>query len=252
MVGVDGARGRWAVCVWDGPGRTPEVLCCERPRDVLDLARERSAEVVGLDVPLGLADEGVRSPDAHARAWLAEQAATSPPADRRGAASRVFMTPVRDLVRHGGTYAEVRALARARGLPVPSAQAFALLAHVRDWDDEAARRVDDAEQRLVEVHPELSFARMAGRVLAPKRSARGAAQRLATLAGPGGLGCGAAGLADALARADVPVGADDALDAAAAAWSAHRVADPGPHGTALVLPEDAVADARGVLMAIHV
>jgi len=237
VLGVDGARGRWACALWTGPGASPVLGVAEDPRAVRDLAEQHGASVVGLDLPLGLVEVGERRADAAARRALVRAAASSPEADRRGAGSRVFPTPARPVVVHAGSYAEARALSRARGAPSPSAQAHALFRHVRDWDEEAARWGRPGPE-LVEVHPELSFARMAGRVLAPKRSARGARQRLAVLADE--LGCGADALGAALEGAPVSVALDDALDAAAAAWSAHRVAS----GTAEHLPETQPENAR--------
>ena len=56
-----------------------------------------------------------------------------------------------------------------------SAQTWGLMARVREVDAVA----DDP--RLVEVHPELSFALLAGRVLAPKRTAEGRDERIRAL-----------------------------------------------------------------------
>ena len=100
------------------------------------------------------------------------------------------------------------------------------------------REVDDAadDPRLVEVHPELSFAALAGRVLDRKRTAAGRAQRLAALRSwlPG------------LDLASVPSG-DDAPDALAAAWSGRRWLD----GVARVLPGgEPPQDSRGRPMRI--
>ena len=71
-------------------------------------------------------------------------------------------------------------------------------------------------ERVVEVHPELALRRLAGDVgFAPKKTARGAGQRIAALARWLDV--------DAM-LADLPAGArlDDVLDALAAAWSAAR------------------------------
>jgi predicted RNase H-like nuclease len=89
------------------------------------------------------------------------------------------------------------------------------------------------DPRLVEVHPELSFAALAGRVLPSKRTPAGRADRLAVLRGwlPG--------------LADVPPG-HDGLDALAAAWSARR----WHLGMARTLPADPPLDARGRPMRI--
>jgi predicted RNase H-like nuclease len=93
------------------------------------------------------------------------------------------------------------------------------------------------DHRVVEVHPELSFAELAGRVLDRKKSPEGVDQRLAVLAEwiPG-----VRGLVASRPRG-VPV--DDALDALAALWSAVRWRD----GLARSLPPDAQGAPRIVI-----
>ena len=85
--------------------------------------------------------------------------------------------------------------------------------------------------RVVEVHPELSFAELAGHVLDRKKSPAGVEQRLTALSEwiPGARGL------VAMRPRGVPV--DDALDALAALWSAVRWRD----GLARTLPHDATA-----------
>ena len=96
--------------------------------------------------------------------------------------------------------------------------------------------------RVVEAHPESSFAELAGGPLgSTKRAAVGRAERLALLDGP---------FPDSrhLLGATLPGAApDDVLDAAAAAWSARRWAT----GTAIVLG-DGTLDARGLPMRVAV
>jgi predicted RNase H-like nuclease len=109
--------------------------------------------------------------------------------------------------------------------------------HIVDRIAEVDDFADD--ERLVEVHPELSFAALAGRVLAPKRTAEGRAERLAALDRwlPGAVG-----------RTGLPSGplAIDARDALAAAGSAQRHLA----GTASVRPAEPPRDERGRLMRI--
>jgi predicted RNase H-like nuclease len=92
---------------------------------------------------------------------------------------------------------------------------------------------------LCEVHPELSFRMMAGAPLQhPKHAAAGHAQRRALLAGEGIVMPGD----EALGRIAV-----DVLDAAAAAWSARRIAA----GHACVLPDPPQTDPTGRDVAIR-
>lgn len=84
---------------------------------------------------------------------------------------------------------------------------------------------------VIEVHPELSFAELSGRVPDPKKSARGVGQRIAALQ----RWLPATSEAVGQAPAGVPI--DDALDALAALWSARRWLT----GAARTLPPGAVA-----------
>lgn len=77
------------------------------------------------------------------------------------------------------------------------------------------------DERVFEVHPEVSFRELLGRTPAPKSTAVGLAERRLALAKAG------------IDLPDLPYPADDVLDAAVAAWSAARFAS----GAALPLPE---------------
>ena len=162
--------------------------------------------VTGIDMPLGLLADGWRTADLLARRALG----------RRG--SCVFAIPPRSVWAQP-SYAEARRRCReltGRGL---SAQAWGLRAKLLEADE--FRR---GGHPLHEVHPELSFAELAGAPLAEtKHSAAGRARRRALLAAAG------------IALPGAPAGAaeDDLLDGAAVAWSALRIAS----GTARVLPD---------------
>jgi predicted RNase H-like nuclease len=95
--------------------------------------------------------------------------------------------------------------------------------------------------RLFEVHPEISFAELNGGppVGAGKKTWNGQMARRALLAGED------IRLPDDLAGAGV-VPADDILDAAAAAWSARRIAS----GEASSMPSPPESGASGLPMAI--
>ncbi len=77
----------------------------------------------------------------------------------------------------------------------------------------------EADRRLIEVHPELSFRAMAGgQLLPPKKSWNGASDRRSLLEGAG------IRLPRDLGPPGLEAAVDDVLDAAAAAWTAHRFA----------------------------
>src|SRR5256714_261142 len=195
-LGVDAARGGWIAVVLEDGSFVDALL--ERRFPAL-LGRCVEAVVVGVDVPIGLPEVGSRR--------RADVAARAVAGARR---SSVFFTPPR-IALEAATYGEARAAA-----PGVSAQGWALKAAILDVD-----RVRDP--RVREVHPEVSFAVLAGEPLAfAKRTWNGQRERLRLLAGagielPGRLDAGL-------------VRADDVLDAAIAAWSANRIAR-GEHVT---------------------
>jgi predicted RNase H-like nuclease len=125
--------------------------------------------------------------------------------------------------------------ARRRGARL-TLQTLNLLPRIEDVD---RVMTPELQSRVFEVHPELSFAAMAGGppVLRPKRSAAGTTERRALLERAG------------VRVPERPAGAavDDLLDACALAWSARRIAD----GTAFHLPDTPSRDARGLDMELH-
>lgn len=161
--------------------------------------------VVGVDMPIGLAESGWRECDRLAKAELG------------GAGSRVFMTPPRGVLDLGlaAPNEQVQALSRELTGQGTSRQAMGLAERILALDLALA----DARSTVVEVHPELSFAALAGGPLASKKTARGIGQRLTALRP--WLPTIDVVLSDA--PADVPV--DDALDALVALWSAERWRD---------------------------
>jgi predicted RNase H-like nuclease len=82
-------------------------------------------------------------------------------------------------------------------------------------------RLAAADERVFEVHPEVSFRELLGRTPSSKRTASGASERRLALAEAG------------IDLPDLPYPLDDVLDAAIVAWSAMRYA----HGKALPIPQ---------------
>ena len=211
-LGLDGARGGWVgALVTDGRvrwlrfGHVTEALALD-------------VEVVGVDMPVGLPPTGRRECDVLAKSLLGR------------AHPRVFLAPPRGVLA-AAAYPDANRLHRelAGGLGL-SVQTWHLVPKVREVDEVA----DDP--RLVEVHPELSFAALGGAGALPsKKTADGRALRVETLR---------RWLPD-LTADDVPSG-DDGLDALAVAWSAHRWLA----GTARTLPHHPPYDERGRPMRI--
>jgi predicted RNase H-like nuclease len=198
VVGIDASRGAWlAVVLDDGrfAGRTLAQTIIEI------LASYAEARAVAIDIPLGIIETYGRDADCEARKFIG----------RRHPA--VFPTPPRPVL-EAPDYDAARAISVERGWPKPPIMAYGMRHRIIEADRAAA--LDD---RLFEVHPEVSFRELVGRPLDSKHTLNGLAQR-----------------SDALASAGIqlegPVN-DDLLDAAVAAWSADRYA----RGKALPLPE---------------
>ena len=200
VAGVDMAGGGWAVVVLEG-NEVVEAFRSETFAEALLV----DAEVVGVDIPIGIPDSAPRAADADARRFVGA----------RG--SSVFPTPIRPVL-EAPTYAEARAVAvRLTGKSV-SAQSYGLRHKILEVDEHAAR-----DERLIEVHPEVSFSELARRPLLSKHRTDGLAERRALLEEAG------IELPESAPRIAEP----DLLDATIAAWSAARYA----RGEALPLPE---------------
>jgi predicted RNase H-like nuclease len=218
VLGVDVARGRWVAVRLEGGLFAADDLDA---RLEAVLARHGDAEVVGIDVPIGLPALGEARPcDVAARAALGP---------RR---SSVFLAPAEELLRTA-SHAEASARSVAATGKGISIQAHGLRHAILEAAPLAA-----ADPRLHEVHPELAFLRAAGGRPLPggKKTWAGQHARRALLRELGIV------LPDRLAAAGgVPV--DDVLDAAIAAWAADNIA----RGDGRSLPAGAAPGARGVI-----
>jgi predicted RNase H-like nuclease len=199
VLGVDGCPGGWVGALLVPGAPRPRVVVAPTSEALVETVRaEHDVQMVGIDIPIGLPDSSIRQADVLARRELP------------GRASSVFTTLTRPAY-----LAADRAAADAvnRGLSGQGvgAQAFALRAKILEVDRWLHSRptVD-----VVEVHPEVSFATMAGSPLPSKRTVEGQQARLAALA--------AAGVARPSVLKGTGYAPDDVLDACAVAWSAHR------------------------------
>jgi predicted RNase H-like nuclease len=201
VLGVDGWRGAWVGALLEG--RSVRLLALP---DVAAVLAVPDVDLVAIDMPIGLSEDGVRACDVQARDRLRHT----------GAASSVFPAPVRAVLA-AGDYAAARELSRAAtsGDQAPSAQTYQLVAAIRQLDDALG---DPPTDRVVEVHPELAFRCGLGAVSDRKGTARGTVQRLRALRD-------VMDVEEALADAPPGVPVIDALDACAAAWSAQRLAE---------------------------
>ncbi|NNE19668.1 MAG: DUF429 domain-containing protein [Myxococcales bacterium] len=202
-VGADGCPDGWVAVACEN-GRFSAIA--HLPDIASLVATFPQAEAFGIDIPLSFpTDSAVRPTDREARRRLSSSAAS------------LFPVPPR-IVLEAATYADANALSKSefgRGI---SRQSYALRSKIL----EAVGFIEaTGENRLYEVHPELSFRLLARNfgheVTASKKTWTGAIERLQLLE--------AAALAPPL-EASPPLGRaaiDDVLDAAVAAWTAHRI-----------------------------
>ncbi|MFJ9929085.1 DUF429 domain-containing protein [Streptomyces misionensis] len=188
------------------------------------IERAGDVRVIAVDMPLGLIDKGWRAADLEARALLGA---------RRSSVFLVAPRPAWQETDFAAAGDRCRELTGSR----LSRQAWALAPKLLE-----ARECRAVDERIHEVHPELSFQALAGGVppAYSKKTWRGQNLRRLLLSQAGLV------LPDELGEAD-RVPADDVLDAAAAAWSAHRIA----LGTAVRVPERPERDAEGRLVEIR-
>lgn len=194
-VGVDAYKLGWvAVAI------SPAGFECAQAAPTLGAIVEEfgSARAIAVDIPIGLPEHGRRQCD---------QAAATMLGPRR---SSVFLTPPRAALL-APTHAAASAICTqltGKGL---TQQAYGLRTRILE-----AEIVAEADRRIFEVHPELSFRWMGDRFLASAKGTwAGMWDRLELLEHQG------ISLPRHLGLADL-VPATDLLDAAAAAWSARR------------------------------
>lgn len=201
VIGVDACKKGWVGITGDLSGYFGVTI------DVLVSAAETDGtlDVVAIDIPIGLPTTGARQADVLARKLIGRRA------------SSVFPTPIREALM-AATHAEASALnVRATGKGL-SQQAYALGKKILEVDAWAR----STSHTVIEVHPEVCFATMAGRPLAhPKSTWAGVEERRHILATVGIEVPTEIGPAGELAAVD------DVLDAAAASWTARRYADGG-------------------------
>ena len=191
VLGVDGCPGGWVGALVAGR----EVTWHTGGFAAMLALR---ADAVAVDIPIGLPSGAARR-----RADLEARAELGP------ARSSVFLVPPR-VVLEAGSQPEATRLSRAVGSVGVSIQTFHLLAKVAEVDTHVRAGAD-----VLEAHPEVSFRRMCGRPLPPKRKVVGRLARLEVLR---------SWLPDLSLPDPLPGRArpDDCLDAVACAWTAQR------------------------------
>ena len=186
--------------------------------DLWGFAREQRFPIVAVDMPVGLPGAGGRTADRDGRGWL-----------RPKRTSCVFPAPALCILNVDDFDLAKRMSYEATG-KMPTQQAHALLRKIREVrhavnDPNNFYRsncsMDSAPTWAVEVHPEVSFAKLAGEPIpVPKHRQSGVVKRLEMLQTV------FPNIEDAMTAPVVGrprPGRDDRLDAAAAAWTARQL-----------------------------
>jgi predicted RNase H-like nuclease len=201
VLGADACKAGWVGIALSAGGLRAYVHA-EIAGLVTLAAADGPLAAIGIDIPIGLADAGLRQADVLARKAAGPRWAS------------VFVTPVRPALTLADHQQASELNRQLTGSGI-SRQAF----NLRDKILQVDRWLPTAPCPVVEVHPELCFGEMAGAPLADSKSTwAGAVARRKLLAAEG------IGLDGELGLAGQQVGVDDVLDAAAVAWTARRFA----------------------------
>lgn len=230
VAGVDGCPAGWIAALWDGDGQLTSQLC---PSFVEVMALP--AQIIAVDMPIGLPERSGRPPEREVRAKLGERQ------------SSVFAVPSAKAV-YCADYAQACAVNLRHSDPPKkvSKQCFHLFPKMREID---ALIAPNHQSRIFESHPELAFWMMNGEtpLSLPKK--------VKSQPYPPGLdlrrallrknGVPVDGLVHDYRRRDV--GPDDLLDACACTLVAWRIL----MGRSIRFPADPPLNARGLRMEIN-
>jgi predicted RNase H-like nuclease len=141
VAGVDGAKANWFM-VWRDAGGKVSSACARTPEDLCEVFA--LADVIAVDVPIGLTESGPRYCDREARKALGALRASS-----------VFPAPIRPVLsantREGASLVQKRI--DGRGI---SAQGWGIVPKICQWDSYLRANLEIA-RRIYEVHPEVCF-----------------------------------------------------------------------------------------------
>jgi len=227
VAGLDGVPHGWMAVLRNTVSGETRGLVLSRWTEILKVAER--PEVIAIDIPIGLLDEaqrGGRQCDQVARNLLG-----------RVRASAVFSPPVFGALSAttypGAVLRNRQSSACQLGI---SQQCYGLFDKLREIHSSITPEI---QERVFEIHPELSFLEIAGHPTAMgKKTPAGIEERKKCLHG-------FAGLIEKFRKNRIPGAAtDDLLDACAACWTAERIGK----GIAVRIPGQPPVDTRGLRM----
>ena len=230
VAGVDGCERGWLVVRAETGERLRVTDVRVEPTFAGVLEGTRECAAVGIDIPIGLSEDGRREPDAAARRVLSPLRHNS-----------VFPAPVRPalIATSYRDACDISAAVRPDGKRLWK-QSYYLGKKIFEVDRTMSAEPSE-QQRIIEVHPEVCFWALNGH--APlahyKKTHEGEYERLELLSSV---------YDETPSFDDLPAGAgrDDLIDACAAAWTAARRA----RGEAQTLPDEPPVDSHGLRMEI--
>tara|TARA_B100000686_G_C16525523_1_gene829538 strand:+ start:191 stop:910 length:720 start_codon:yes stop_codon:yes gene_type:complete len=234
IAGADGCKAGWFRVSLETQSRDLQYLCAKNVRDLFQYKPHPS--LLGLDIPIGLPEKGNRKCDLGARALL-----------HTNRKSSVFPAPIRAAL-NARTYEEACGITKQKSGKKISKQTFFLFPKIKEVD-QFLQQKKGYRKDIIEVHPEVSFWKWAGRTMEfSKKKKSGKEERLHLISKQFG--------SEALERARAAlnkekfrkkdVADDDILDAYAALWTAERCFQ----GIADVVPEHGEEDPTSLPMQI--
>lgn len=171
VAGVDGCKGGW-LCI-EEPNDGLRAFIASNIRDVVDQLPPDS--LLGIDIPIGLPNDDSRQCDIEARQLLGPRGVCVFPAPLRVTVENTTDATLYEAAK------QIQRLHHARDKGI-SQQAWRILSKIREVDVFLRADVKRAE-RILEVHPEVCFARWNGGVAmsSKKKSVQGKAARAALI-----------------------------------------------------------------------
>lgn len=224
IAGVDGCRSGWLVVESSFNLNDSNWKIASRWNAIAT-----DAEVIAVDMPIGVSSNGVRQCEVEARNILSS------------CASRVFKTLPRGALRFSqNEWGKANQWCKKRGFGGISKQIWNIRPKILEIDAAITRK---DQLRVFEAHPELAFARCnGGRPLVSKHSDEGirARRRILEREGFGSIGTWIKDLRGSGAKVD------DLLDACALVLTARHIAQDTVH----LMPVSTERDERGLKMSI--